>query len=107
MNTPKHRELVDVDTIAKLTRLHPESVRRKCRRKEMPFIRDGYEYQFDVVEVFEHFVKQDIIETLQGYLDDPALPKVIRSNITTMRDGVRDGWLSIEKCSELMHAMEA
>ena len=107
MNTSKNRQLVDADTIAKQLRIHPETLRRKLRSpdNDIPFVRVGREYRFDPVVVYEHFVKKDILDTLEGYLADPKMPAVIRKAITEMHSGLREGWLSVEQCGALMHEM--
>ena len=98
---------ISTEMMARELRLHPVTLTRKARSKELPAHKqaDG-SWTWDRVEVFEAIVKDDVCKSLSQILLDPALPQVIRSNITTMIEGVRGGWLSVEKVGELMHAME-
>lgn len=91
------RKLIDTHALAKQMRKHPETIRRMCRAKQIPFVKIDGEYRFDSVEVFEHFIRLDIVNSLNDILDDPRLPVEVRKNITGMSDGLRDGTISLDR----------
>jgi hypothetical protein len=103
--------LISTERLATELRKSPETVRRWARAGTIPHIKGtggkGTDYKFDRIAVFEHFVKQDIIQSLENVLQDPALPGLIRKNITMMIDGVRNGWLSVDQVGEVWHEMFA
>jgi hypothetical protein len=55
------------------------------------------DWMFDYVEVFEHFVKQDIVASLNNILENPRLPREVHNDISGLANGLRDGLISMDQ----------
>jgi hypothetical protein len=97
------RKLITTEKLATLMHKHPETVRRQARKGLIPVAeRVGREYRFDYVEVVEHFILADILNSLSRIVYDANAPRLIRRNAETMLRGLQDGSISVDQLSDIV-----
>jgi hypothetical protein len=96
MHASNERKLIDVETLAGFMRKHPETIRRMARDGRLPSIKVDHEYRFDYTEIIEHFLRADILSSLDRISSDVHVPHSLRGSATTMACGLRDGSMSVD-----------